>query len=61
MLAYVFTGHAAFVEFDFTSGYEDIEYVTEAIEKDGVKIRMTNGSGNRAPQWYSRGMAVRIW
>lgn len=22
---------------------------------------MTNGSGNSAPQWYSRGMAVRIY
>lgn len=60
-LAYAFTGHAAIVEFDFTSGYDDTEYVTEAIEKDGVTIRMTNGSGNRAPQWYSRGMAVRIY
>ena len=61
MLAYAFTGHAAIVEFNFISGYEDTEYVTEAIEKDGVTIRMANGSGNRAPQWYSRGMAVRIW
>lgn len=59
--AYTFTGTAAVVEFDFTTGYEDTEYVTEAIEKDGVTIRMTNGSGSRAPQWYSRGMAVRIY
>lgn len=56
-----FTGTAAIVEFDFTTGYEDTEYVTQAIERDGVTIRMTNGSGNRAPQWYSRGKAVRIF
>ena len=24
VLAYAFTGHAAFVEFDFTSGYETL-------------------------------------
>lgn len=59
--AYAFTGTAAVVEFDFTTGYEDTEYMTEAIEKGGVTIRMTNGSGSRAPQWYSRGMAVRIY
>lgn len=59
--AYSFTATAAVVEFDFTTGYEDTEYVTEAIEQDGVTIRMTNGSGSRAPQWYSRGTAVRIY
>jgi hypothetical protein len=59
--AYTFTGTAAVVEFDFTTGYEDTEYVTEAMERDGVTIRMTNGSGSRAPQWYSRGTAVRIY
>lgn len=59
--AYAFPGTAAVVEFDFTTGYEDTEYVTEAIEKEGVTIRMTDGSGSRAPQWYSRGRAVRIY
>lgn len=59
--AYTFTATAAVVEFDFTTGYDNTEYVTDAIEKDGVTIRMTNGSGSRAPQWYSRGMAVRIY
>lgn len=59
--AYAFTGTAAVVEFDFTTGYEDTEYVTEPIERDGVTIRMTNGSGSNAPQWYSRGSAVRIY
>ena len=49
------------MEFDFTTGYEDTEYVTEPIEQDGVTIRMTHGSGSRAPQWYSRGTAVRIY
>lgn len=61
IVACAFTGTADVVEFDFTTGYEDTEYVTEPIEQDGVTIRMTNGSGNRAPQWYSRGMAVRIY
>lgn len=56
-----FSGTAAVVEFDFTTGYEDTEYITKAMEKDGVTIRMTNGSGSRAPQWYSRGKAVRIF
>lgn len=56
-----FTGSAAIVEFDFTTGYEDTEYITEPIVKDGVTIRMTDGSGSRAPQWYSRGTAVRIY
>lgn len=59
--AYAFTGTAAVVEFDFTTGYEDTEYVTEPIERDGVTIRMSNGSGSHAPQWYSRGTAVRIY
>lgn len=59
--AYAFTGTAAVVEFDFTTGYEDTEYVTEPIERDGVTIRMSNGSGSHAPQWYSRGSAVRIY
>lgn len=59
--AYAFTGTAAVVEFDFTAGYEDTEYVTEPIERDGVTIRMSNGSGSHAPQWYSRGSAVRIY
>lgn len=58
---YASAASAAVVEFDFTTGYEDTEYVTEPIERDGVTIRMTNGSGSRAPQWYSRGMAVRIY
>lgn len=35
--------------------------MTEPIEQDGVTIRMTHGSGSRAPQWYSRGTAVRIY
>lgn len=61
LAAYPFTGTAAVVEFDFTTGYEDTEYVTDPIEQDGVTIRMTQGSGSRAPQWYSRGMAVRIY
>lgn len=56
-----FTGAAAIVEFDFTTGYEDTEYITEAIERDGVTIRMTSGTGSHAPQWYSRGAAVRIF
>lgn len=56
-----FTGAAAIVEFDFTTGYEDTEYITEAIERDGVTIRMTSGTGSQAPQWYSRGTAVRIF
>lgn len=59
--AYAFTGAAAVVEFDFTTGYEDTEYVTAPIERDGVTVRMSNGSGSRAPQWYSRGSAVRIY
>ncbi len=59
--ACAFTGNADVVEFDFTTGYEDTEYVTEPIEQDGVTIRMTHGSGSRAPQWYSRGTAVRIY
>ena len=59
--ACAFTGTADVVEFDFTTGYEDTEYVTEPIEQDGVTIRMTHGSGSRAPQWYSRGTAVRIY
>lgn len=58
---YTSTGTAAVVEFDFTTGYEDTEYVTEPIELDGVTIRMSNGSGSHAPQWYSRGSAVRIY
>lgn len=61
LTAYAFSGSAAVVEFDFTTGYEDTEYVTEPIERDGVTIRMTAGTGSRAPQWYSRGMAVRIY
>lgn len=59
--AAAFTGSAEVVEFDFTTGYEDTEYITEAIVKDGITIRMTDGSGSRAPQWYSRGTAVRIY
>ncbi len=55
------TCSAEVVEFDFTTGYEDTEYVRDAIEKDGVTIKMSNGSGSRAPQWYSRGTAVRIY
>ena len=56
-----FSTVAATVEFDFTTGYEDTEYVIGNIVKDGVTIRMSAGTGSKAPQWFSRGMAVRIF
>lgn len=56
-----FSTAAATVEFDFTTGYEDTEYVIGNIVKDGVTIRMSAGTGSKAPQWFSRGMAVRIF
>lgn len=52
---------AATVEFDFTSGYENTEYVIEDIVKDGVTIKMSNNGSDKGPQWYSQGTAVRLY
>lgn len=58
--ASAFSAAAAVVEFDFTSGYEDTEIVTD-LSKDGVSIQMDAGSNSKAPQWYSHGNALRIF
>lgn len=41
VVASMFPMAAATVEFDFTTGYDDTEYVTGDIVKDGVTVRMT--------------------
>lgn len=52
---------ATTVEFDFTSGYDNTEYVIEDIIKEGVTIKMSSNGSDKGPQWYSQGTGVRLY
>lgn len=49
------------VEFDFSTGYENTQYVIEDIIRGGVTLKMSSNGNSKGPVWYSSGAALRLY